>query len=152
MSGAAIRPIAQAVVADLVIRFGKPVIGTGGIIQAEDAVEMTMVGATALGVCTAPLLRGLEWFARTHEKLQGWLDAHGHTGLADLRAAALPQLHAHEDTAPLTFAFEPLLCTKLLPSPSRSSLCYVPSAIFASSCAPMMRVRWAGAIGQRLPG
>jgi dihydroorotate dehydrogenase/Pyruvate/2-oxoacid:ferredoxin oxidoreductase delta subunit len=112
MSGAAIRPIAQAVVADLVIRFGKPVVGTGGIIQAEDAVEMTMVGATALGICTAPLLRGLEWFARTHEKLRGWLDAHGYAGLAGLRATALPHLHMSEDTARLTFDFDPLLCTK----------------------------------------
>jgi dihydroorotate dehydrogenase/Pyruvate/2-oxoacid:ferredoxin oxidoreductase delta subunit len=112
MSGAAIRPVAQAVVSELSHRFDAPIVGTGGIIQAEDAVEMTMVGATALGVCTAPLLRGLEWFERTHEKLSGWLDSHGYAGLADLRGAALKHLHVVEDTAPLTFEFEPLKCTK----------------------------------------
>jgi dihydroorotate dehydrogenase (fumarate) len=112
MSGAAIRPVAQAVVAELAGRFGVPIVGTGGVIQAEDAVEMTMVGATALGVCTGPLLRGLEWFGRTGEKLGAWLDAHGCASLADVRGRALRHLRPVEDTAPLTFDFEPLKCTK----------------------------------------
>ncbi len=113
MSGAAIRPVAQAVVAELAARFpGVPIIGTGGIIQAEDAVEMTMVGASALGVCTAPLLRGLEWFERTHKALSAWLDGHGYGRLSDVRGLALRHLHAVEDTAPLIFEFEPLKCTK----------------------------------------
>jgi dihydroorotate dehydrogenase (fumarate) len=112
MSGAAIRPVAQAVVAELAQRFDAPIVGTGGIIQAEDAVEMTMVGATALGVCTAPLLRGLEWFGRTHEKLHAWLDDHGVAALGDLRGVAIERLHAVEDTAPLTFDFDATLCTK----------------------------------------
>ena len=112
MSGAAIRPVAQAVVAELVTRFGVPVVGTGGIIQAEDAIEMTMVGATALGVCTAPLLRGLEWFDRTHEKLGVWLDGHGYASLSAVRGAAIPNFHAIEDTQRLTFEFNPLICTK----------------------------------------
>jgi dihydroorotate dehydrogenase (fumarate) len=112
MSGAAIRPVAQAVVAELAHRFGVPIVGTGGIIQAEDAIEMTMVSATALGVCTAPLLRGLEWFERTHKTLSTWLDAHGYGSLSDVRGIALKHLHVVEDTAPLTFNFEPLKCTK----------------------------------------
>lgn len=113
MSGAAIRPVAQAVVSELAVRFaGVPIIGTGGIIQAEDAVEMTMVGANALGVCTGPLLRGLDWFARTSEKLTAWLDAHGYSDLDAVRGKALARLRTVEDTAPLAFRFNPMLCTK----------------------------------------
>ena len=112
MSGAAIRPVAQAIVADLATRFGVPVVGTGGIIQAEDAVEMTMVGAAALGVCTAPLLRGLDWFTKTRAKLGEWLDSHGYPSLSAVRGLALRGLHQVEDTQPLTFEFEPLRCTK----------------------------------------
>ena len=109
MSGAAIRPVAQAVVSELAIRYpGVPIVGTGGIIQAEDAVEMTMVGASALGVCTGPLLRGLEWFGRTGEKLSAWLDSHGYPDLSAVRGMALPKLHAVEDTSRLTFEFDPL--------------------------------------------
>jgi ferredoxin len=113
MSGAAIRPVAQAVVSELALRYpGVPIVGTGGIIQAEDAVEMTMVGASALGVCTGPLLRGLEWFGRTSEKLSAWLDSHGYADLPAVRGMALPKLHPVEDTSRLTFEFDPLLCTK----------------------------------------
>lgn len=113
MSGAAIRPVAQAVVAELATRFpGVPIVGTGGIIQAEDAVEMTMVGASAMGVCTAPLLRGLDWFGKTADKLSAWLDAHGYASLSDVRGLALPRLHPVEDTSRLTFDFNPMLCTK----------------------------------------
>lgn len=112
MSGAAIRPVAQAVVAELATRFpDAPIVGTGGVIQAEDAVEMTMVGASALGVCTGPLLRGLEWFARTSEKLSAWLDSHGYADLTAVRGKALPKLHPVEDTRRLTFEFNPMLCT-----------------------------------------
>lgn len=112
MSGAAIRPVAQAVVAELAVRFpGVPIVGTGGIIQAEDAVEMTMVGASAMGVCTGPLLRGLEWFGRTSGKLAAWLDGHGYADLSALRGKALPKLHPVEDTRRLTFEFDPMLCT-----------------------------------------
>jgi dihydroorotate dehydrogenase/Pyruvate/2-oxoacid:ferredoxin oxidoreductase delta subunit len=113
MSGAAIRPMAQAIVSELAVRYpGVPVVGTGGIIQAEDAVEMTMVGASALGVCTGPLLRGLEWFERTSEKLSAWLDGHAYPDLAAIRGKVLPRLHAAEVTSWLTFAFDPLKCTK----------------------------------------
>jgi dihydroorotate dehydrogenase (fumarate) len=113
MSGAAIRPVAQAVVAELAQRFpGVPIVGTGGVIQAEDAVEMTMVGASAIGVCTGPLLRGLEWFSKTPEKLGAWLDAHGYADLDAIRGVALPKLHPVEDTSPLTFEFDGLKCTK----------------------------------------
>ncbi len=113
MSGAAIRPVAQAVVSELAVRFpGVPIVGTGGIIQAEDAVEMTMVGASALGVCTGPLLRGLEWFGKTGQKLSEWLDRHGYADLSAVRGMALPKLHPVEDTSRLTFNFDPMLCTK----------------------------------------
>jgi dihydroorotate dehydrogenase/Pyruvate/2-oxoacid:ferredoxin oxidoreductase delta subunit len=112
MSGAAIRPVTQAVVAQLVTRFGAPVIGTGGIAQAAEAVEMTMVGAAALGVCTAPLLQGIEWFGKTNRKLNEWLDGHGYMRLTDVRGRALPELQTVEDVLPLTFQFDPLLCTR----------------------------------------
>jgi dihydroorotate dehydrogenase/Pyruvate/2-oxoacid:ferredoxin oxidoreductase delta subunit len=111
MSGAAIRPVAQAVVAELAVRFQAPVVGTGGITQAEDAVEMMMVGAAALGVCTAPLLHGLGWFAGTNAKLAEWLDRRNLPNLAAIRGMALGQLHTAEIREPLRFKFEPAKCT-----------------------------------------
>ena len=111
MSGAAIRPVAQAIVAELVTRFGVPVIGTGGIFSAEDAVEMTMLGASALGVCTAPLLRGIEWIEKTAERMNRWLDAHGYASLSDVRGIALSRFSPNDDATQLSFVFDPTLCT-----------------------------------------
>ena len=35
-----------------------PIIGVGGIRTGEDAIEMMMAGASAVGVCTAAVLKG----------------------------------------------------------------------------------------------
>ena len=94
VSGPAIRPLAQAVVAELTRRFGFPIIGLGGVLQAEDAIEMSMVGASAIGVCTAPIIRGLGWFNKTNMKLSEWLDQHGYASFSDTYGLALSQIHS----------------------------------------------------------
>lgn len=120
LSGEAIRPISLRVVADICLRHGVPVVGTGGVGRAEDVVEMVMAGATAVGIHTAPLLRGLSWLGKTEAKLHRWLDSRGHARLADLRGVALNSLQAggeHElaqvvETEPLSFDFNPDTCTE----------------------------------------
>ncbi len=71
-----------------------------------------MAGATAVGVHTAPLLEGLQWFGKTLIKLERWLDDHGHSRLADLRGAALPHLQQAAPHRPLAFTFDPATCTE----------------------------------------
>jgi dihydroorotate dehydrogenase/Pyruvate/2-oxoacid:ferredoxin oxidoreductase delta subunit len=93
-------------------RHNIPVVGTGGVTRAEDVVEMVMAGATAVGVHTAPLLEGLEWFGKTLTKLERWLDDHGHPRLADLRGVALPYLQGAASHTLLAFAFDPATCTE----------------------------------------
>jgi dihydroorotate dehydrogenase (fumarate) len=123
LSGAAILPIALWSVAATASRplFGEaaislrhpiPVVGTGGVTRAEDIVEMVMAGATAIGVHTAPLLEGLDWFGKTLTKLECWLDDHGHPRLADLRGVALPHLRQEASHTPLLFTFDPATCTE----------------------------------------
>lgn len=120
LSGEAIRPIAQRIVADVCLRHALPVVGTGGVGRAEEVIEMVMAGATAVGVHTAPLQKGLGWFAKTEEQLHRWLDRRSHARLADLRGVALPALRAGaelEEAAavlpvPLTFAFDIARCTQ----------------------------------------
>jgi dihydroorotate dehydrogenase subfamily 1 len=112
LSGRAILPISLRVVAQICQRYGVPVVGTGGVGQAEDAVEMIMAGATAVGVHSLPLLRGLGWFERTLARLDRWLEAHDHHRLADLRGMALPHLQQPMGHTPLAFAFDQDLCTR----------------------------------------
>lgn len=123
LSGAAILPIALWSVAATASRHiaaetavglhqGVPIVGTGGVTRPEDIVEMVMAGATAVGVHTAPLLQGLDWFGKTLAKLEHWLDDHGHACLADLRGIALPYLQETACHAPLAFCFDAETCTQ----------------------------------------
>lgn len=113
MSGTAIKPLTVRIVADICRRHPElPVVATGGITTAEDVIEMLMVGATAVGAHTAPMLRGISWFEKTASKVSRWLEAHGYTSPADVRGAALPHLVEGEDKAPLQFAFDPEKCTE----------------------------------------
>jgi dihydroorotate dehydrogenase (NAD+) catalytic subunit len=53
LSGPAIKPIAVRMVHDAVKSVRIPVVGMGGIVRAEDAIEFMMAGATAVQVGTA---------------------------------------------------------------------------------------------------
>ena len=112
LSGQAILPISLRVVAEICQRYGVPVVGTGGVGKAEDAVEMVMAGATAVGVHSTPLLRGLGWFDKTLAGLDRWLERHDHGRLAVLRGVALPHLQAPMAHTPLAFAFDKDSCTR----------------------------------------
>jgi dihydroorotate dehydrogenase (NAD+) catalytic subunit len=58
LSGAAIHPLAIYCVSKLARSVKVPIIGVGGIRTGEDAIEMMMAGASAVGICTAAVLRG----------------------------------------------------------------------------------------------
>jgi dihydroorotate dehydrogenase (fumarate) len=112
LSGRAILPISLRVVAQICQQYGVPVVGTGGVGQAEDAVEMIMAGATAVGVHSLPLMQGLGWFEKALARLERWLDAHDHRRLSDLRGVALPHLQKTMPHMPLAFAFDKESCTR----------------------------------------
>jgi dihydroorotate dehydrogenase (NAD+) catalytic subunit len=76
LSGPAIKPIALRMVYETARAVKIPVIGMGGILTAEDAVEFLLAGATAVQVGTASyadpratekLARGLESWCKSHE-------------------------------------------------------------------------------------
>jgi dihydroorotate dehydrogenase (fumarate) len=73
---------------------------------------MVMAGATAVGVHTAPLLQGLDWFGKTLARLERWLDDRGYAGLDELRGLVLPHLREPASHAPLAFAFDAETCTQ----------------------------------------
>ena len=53
MSGPAIHPVAVRMVYQTAQAVNIPIIGMGGIMNAEDAIEMILAGATAVSVGTA---------------------------------------------------------------------------------------------------
>jgi dihydroorotate dehydrogenase (NAD+) catalytic subunit len=87
LSGPAIKPVALRAVFDVTRALpGTPVIGTGGVASGEDAVEMMLAGASAVGVGTATFRdpRAPERIAR---QLTQWCTRHGVARVADLVGA-----------------------------------------------------------------
>jgi len=129
LSGQAIRPIALRVVAEICLHYDVPVVGTGGVGQAEYVVEMVMVGATAIGVHTAPLLQGLGWFDRALHRLEQWLEQRGIQHFSELRGSALPYLQEEPSHDALSFIFDADACTQC-------GLCITVCAYGARTLAP----------------
>lgn len=83
LSGEAIKPVTVKYVYDIASYTNLPVLGVGGVSSGKDVVEMTMAGATMVGMCAAPLLRGLEEFTKVEEQLRKYLAGRG---LADINS------------------------------------------------------------------
>jgi dihydroorotate dehydrogenase (NAD+) catalytic subunit len=76
LSGPAIKPLALRMVYETAHAITIPILGMGGIVTPEDAVEFLLAGATAIQVGTASyadpraverLARGLESWCRSHQ-------------------------------------------------------------------------------------
>lgn len=89
ISGYALKPIALNCVAEIASRISIPIIGTGGINSGEDAVEMIMAGATAVGVGSAVYYRGVDVFNTLTEELVAFMDEESYSDLASMRGKAL---------------------------------------------------------------
>jgi len=89
VSGPAIRPIAVKCVRDVCKAVKIPVIGTGGVTDARDAVEMILVGATVVGIGSAVNYRGMGVFGEVACGIAGYMRRHGYTRLEEFRGKAL---------------------------------------------------------------
>jgi len=134
MSGRSLFPVALHLVARLFAALppSVPIIGTGGVTSAENTIEMMMAGASAVGVCTLPILRGLSTFAKAPERLATRLAELGFAASAAcVGTAYLPDLTEpptpSEQTSRLALAWHAEACrhcnrcVQLCPYGARSS-------------------------------
>jgi dihydroorotate dehydrogenase (NAD+) catalytic subunit len=86
LSGPAIKPIALRMVYETARAVTIPILGMGGIVTPEDAVEFLLAGATAVQVGTASYAdpRATERLARG---LESWCRGHGVERVSSLRGA-----------------------------------------------------------------
>jgi dihydroorotate dehydrogenase (NAD+) catalytic subunit len=83
LSGPAIRPLAVNLAHQAARAVQIPVIGVGGITQAEDALEFLVAGCAAVQVGTATFVNP-KAIAEIHDGIAAFLDAKGFSSLAAL--------------------------------------------------------------------
>ena len=111
LSGEAIKPVMVKYVYEISRFVDLPVVGVGGVNKAEDVVEVTMVGATAVGMVAAPLLRGLQVFDRVEEQLRQHLAGRGVADINSLRGLTHRRVAAAEMRHDARAVIDPEKCT-----------------------------------------
>lgn len=84
ISGPALKPIALRCVAEISQHVDIPIIGTGGVLTGQDAIEMMLAGATAVGVGSALWYRGPEAFNLIKEEMIAYLRKYDHHSIKDI--------------------------------------------------------------------
>ncbi|MBT4916895.1 dihydroorotate dehydrogenase [Candidatus Peregrinibacteria bacterium] len=84
VSGPGMKPIAVKCVYDVFKATGLPIVGTGGVLTGEDAIEMMMVGARLVGMGTMVYYREIEGFAKVAEEMAAWCDKNGVKNLEEI--------------------------------------------------------------------
>ena len=76
LSGPAVKPVALRMVWQVAKAVTIPVVGLGGIMTAEDAIEFLMAGATAIEIGTANFIDPTVTI-KVRDGMNDWLDRHG---------------------------------------------------------------------------
>ncbi|MBR7017733.1 MAG: dihydroorotate dehydrogenase [Prevotella sp.] len=76
LSGPAVKPVALRMVWQVAKAVKIPVVGLGGIMTAEDAIEFLMAGATAIEIGTANFIDPTVTI-KVRDGINEWLDRHG---------------------------------------------------------------------------
>lgn len=110
MTGAPILPIALRFVHDIAATTKKQIIGLGGVINAESAMEMLMAGASAVGVCSAAIIKGPSIFTELIKGLTDLMDRYSYSDIQALSGVTLRSASVPEKS-PKDFRFFDHLCT-----------------------------------------
>ena len=76
LSGPAVKPVALRMVWQVAKAVGIPVVGLGGICNANDAIEFMLAGASAIEIGTANFLDP-QVTVKVKNGINEWLDKHG---------------------------------------------------------------------------
>jgi dihydroorotate dehydrogenase (NAD+) catalytic subunit len=82
--GEALKPIAIRTVYDIYDFVKIPIIGTGGISTGDDAIQMMMAGATAVGIGTAVVTRGASVFSKVSNEIKEFMEENGYTKIKQI--------------------------------------------------------------------
>ncbi|RLF40729.1 MAG: dihydroorotate dehydrogenase [Thermoplasmata archaeon] len=87
-SGRAIKPIGVRCVYEITEEYSIPVIGVGGIVSGEDALEYIMAGASAVEIGSGIYYRGVDIFKKICREIESWMELHNYRNIKDLIGVA----------------------------------------------------------------
>ncbi|MGM0420846.1 MAG: 4Fe-4S dicluster domain-containing protein [Bacillota bacterium] len=96
LSGPAIFPLALRAVYQAVTSVDIPVIGVGGISRGIDAIKMIMIGAQAVQMCTAPIIKGPGVYGKVVKEMEEFMAEHGYSSLDEIRGMAVESMYAED--------------------------------------------------------
>ncbi len=97
-SGAAVKPIALRMVKQ--VKEALPEIelsGIGGVNTSSDAIEMILMGASTVQVCTGVMVNGMKIVSELCDGLKAFLEQHELNSVADAVGKSLPYFTTHHD-------------------------------------------------------
>lgn len=83
MSGPAVKPVAVRCVWQVAKAVNVPIVGLGGIMTAEDAIEFFLAGASAIEIGTANFIDPTVT-VKVAQGINDWLDKHGCTSVSEI--------------------------------------------------------------------
>jgi dihydroorotate dehydrogenase/NAD-dependent dihydropyrimidine dehydrogenase PreA subunit len=113
-AGDPLKTFAQGIVARISRDVKIPIIGTGGLMDWKDVIEMMMFGATAVSFCTLLLIHGFQAITEIEKGIREFMEMQGYKSLEDFRGLALkniaPSAHAF-DFIPSVARVDEQMCT-----------------------------------------
>jgi len=97
LSGSLIKPITLRTIAEIRKNVDIPITGTGGVMNWSDAVELMLVGASNIQMCTAVMHHGFRIIEDLKVGLSNYLEKHGFTSPMDLVGLSLPHITTHDE-------------------------------------------------------
>lgn len=89
LSGPAIKPIAVKCIYDVYKAVKIPILGMGGVMTGEDAIELMMAGASLVGIGTGVYYRGPEVFQKVADEMEEWCRKEGIKNISEIIGAAV---------------------------------------------------------------
>ncbi len=85
ISGRSILPVTLKYIYDITGFVDIPVVGVGGVTDADSALQMIMSGATGVGMVTSPMVNGLKQFEKVSNGLRRYLLNHKYGDIKEIR-------------------------------------------------------------------
>lgn len=112
LTGAMIRPFTLQKICELRKITQLPIIGLGGIAKWQDAIEMVMAGADYIGICSAPIIKGVSFIKQLDQQVDGYLTQHGYESLKEISGIVHRYLPMSDDKRNYEMALDAGRCRK----------------------------------------